>query len=80
MSVTINKMIGDFFFKAVIRVLQSCVTYFVECAIILSVHYNQRQFFLPVQVIWVTVGKERSDILRHFLVRENVPQAISGHH
>lgn len=33
-----------------------------------------------MQVIWVTVGEARSDVLCHFLVREDVPQAISGHH
>lgn len=41
--------------------------------------YMQR-CFIPVQVIWVTVGEAGSDILCHFLVRENVPQAICGHH
>lgn len=40
---------------------------------------RKRKSCVPVQVVWVTVGEKRSDVLGHFLVRENVPETISGH-
>lgn len=34
----------------------------------------------PVQIIRVAVGQEAGDRFGHFLVREDVPQAVGSHH